>query len=186
MLIYQDIILGIMLILLYIIGFKGIQKIIFLEPTRSMVRGLGPVFFPNLLLNLLAISAGILIFKGLYSMIKNKGKGNKFNIFINWQKLKIYCNTIIFILSIFVYQKFLPVLGFLLTTFLFICIHTTWFYFIFTNPKTIKAMKGHLFPLFARIIITNMGITISVYIIFFFVAKVPLPKGIIERIFFGG
>lgn len=186
MLIYQDIILGIMLILLYIIGFKGIQKINFLEPTHSMVRGFGPAFFPNLLLNLLAISAGILIFKGLYSMIKNKGKEKKFNISINWQKLKIYYHIIFFIFSIFVYQKFLLILGFLLTTFLFICIYTIWFYFIFTDPKTIKAMKGHLFPLFARIIIINMGITISVYLIFFFVAKVPLPKGIIERIFFRG
>jgi len=66
MLIYQDIILGIMLILLYIIGFRGLQKIIFLEPSHSIVHGLGPAFFPNLVLNLLAISAGFLIIKGIY------------------------------------------------------------------------------------------------------------------------
>ena len=162
-----------MLIFLYIIGFKSIQKISFLEPTHSMVRGLGPAFFPNLLLNLLVISGGILIFKGLHGMIKNR---EKFNISIfNWQKLRIYCNIIPFILSIFVYQRFMPILGFFLTTFLFLCICVTWLYFIFTNPKVIK---GYLFHLFVRMIIINIGITIFIYLVFSFVAKAPLPKGI--------
>ncbi|GAG71951.1 unnamed protein product, partial [marine sediment metagenome] len=112
MLIHKDVISGIMLIFLCIIGFKSIQKIKFLEPAGSVLYELGPAFFPNLLLIILAISGGILIFTGSYSMIKNKEKLNM-SIF-NWQKLKIYYNIILFILSLLIYQIFMPILGFLL------------------------------------------------------------------------
>lgn len=173
MLIHKDVISGIMLIFLCIIGFKSIQKIKFLEPAGSVLYELGPAFFPNLLLIILAISGGILIFTGSYSMIKNKEKLDM-SIF-NWQKLKIYCNIILFILSLLIYQIFMPILGFLLTTFLFLCIIVTWFYFIFTNPKL---TKGHLFHLFVKMIIINVSVTIFIYLAFYFIAKVPLPKGI--------
>lgn len=170
---YKDIMSGIILIFLYIIGVKSIQKIHFFEPTKSIMHGIGPAFFPYLLLNLLVISGGILIIIGSYGIIKHR---EKFNIpSFNWQKLRIYFNIILFILSIFVYQEFFPILGFFLTTFLFLCICVTWFYFIFINPKI---TKGYLFQLFTRIIIINIVITIFIYLVFFFIAKVPLPKGI--------
>lgn len=191
MLIYQDIILGIILILLYIIGLKGIHRINSIESLFSepLLYGTGGAFLPNLVFHLMAIFGGILIFRGFYSMImiKNKRKSKKIDKSIfNWQKLRNYCNIILFILCIYIYRSILPKLGFLLTTFLFFCICVTSFYFIFTDQKDIKAMNGHFFSLFTRISVTSIAITFFVYFVFFFLAKVPLPRGIFERIIFGG
>ena len=69
MLFYKDIILGVMLIILYIIGFNSVNKIEYLTPSESLMYEFGPAFFPNMLLIFLLISGVILIIKGAYNMV---------------------------------------------------------------------------------------------------------------------
>ena len=184
MFIYKDLILGSLLIIINIMGSKGLQRIDIFTPDHSstVMLGLGPTFFPSILLNLLGIIGGIIILKNLFNLfklIKNKSKRKKFKISIyNWRKPQIPFNIILYFLSVVVYETLLPIFGFLLTTYLFLCIYVIRFYFLFNDQKTITAIKGHLYQLFARIIIINMGITFIVYFVFSFIAKVPLPKGI--------
>jgi len=178
MLFYKDIISGVMLIILYIIGFNSVNKIEYLTSSESLMYEFGPAFFPNILLIFLLISGGILIIKGAYNMIKCKEMNLNISIFA-WKKLgKYYYPIILFILSIVVFQKVLPILGFLLTTFLFLCVIVTWFYFIFTNTN-IKQFKGNVFKLFIRMIIIYASISLFIYLAFYYIAKIPLPKGIL-------
>ena len=168
---YKNAIFGLVLIALGVFGFKEIALLPQMGQ-QSMVTGLGPAFFPRILLYLLTISGGLFIFAGLYSIVKNKEKINLSGFKSN---IKVYLNVILFLISVFLYTRLLPLLGFLLSTFLFLVLWTIWFYPIFRDAENYKGITTKVGLYLAAI---SLVLTVIIYSLFFFVARVPLPGGI--------
>lgn len=192
MLIDKDLISGLLIIFVSIIGFRSLERMLLLTPFHDITvsEGLGPDFFPYILLMLLAIAGVYLIIKSIISIFVIKRiEGSEIPI-INLKKINLPYEAIFFVFIIIIYIKVFKTLGFLLTSFLFLCLYVIRFYSLYSKndikPTNIQSQRSSSLKIYMKIITINIVITFIVYTMFDLVAKVPLPKGIIERIIFGG
>lgn len=170
----KDLLTGLFLLLASIIGLNQVSTM----PTPSghrMASGMGGGFFPGLLFYILLVAGSILIIKGSLGVRKEKKKALESLILCisSWGTYLPF----LFILSLFLFLRVLPSLGFLLSSFLFLSLWVTWFYHLFKEERRI--LEPYL-PV--KVLLFSLGISILFFFFFRSVAGVYLPSGLMGGI----